>query len=507
MNAQQLKNAILQEAITGRLVPQDPNDEPASVLLDRIRKEKAKLVKEGKLKKKDLEEKPISKEEIPFEIPESWEWCRWGMLGDYKKGPFGSSLTKSMFVPKSEDAIKVYEQKNAIQKDYTLGEYYISKEKYETMKGFTVHSGDIIVSCAGTIGETYLLPSEAPIGIINQALMRAKLHLDSIIPYWLLHFQYILLIENRLKGSGSAIKNIPPFEVLKAMPVPLPPLAEQHRIVAKIEELLPKVEEYGKAQEALDKLNAELPERLKKSILQEAITGKLVPQDPNDEPASVLLDRIRKEKAKLVKEGKLKKKDLIETPISKDEIPFEIPESWEWVRIGEYASKITDFVASGSFASLRENVKYYPNKEYAILVRTKDFQTNFQTDLVYTDKHGYDFLSNSNLFGGELILPNIGASIGKVFIVPKLNYRMTLAPNSVMIRFYWEEQRDWIFTIFSSSFGKNLLHDISSSTAQGKFNKTDFKNIYIPLPPLAEQHRIVAKIEELLSKIDRLKTK
>ena len=222
-------------------------------MLDKIRKEKAKLVKEGKLKKKDLEEKPISKEEIPFEIPEGWEWCRWGMLGDYKKGPFGSSLTKSMFVPKSEDAIKVYEQKNAIQKDYTLGEYYISKEKYETMKGFTVHSGDIIVSCAGTIGETYLLPSEAPIGIINQALMRAKLHLDSIIPYWLLHFQYILLIENRLKGSGSAIKNIPPFEVLKAMPVPLPPLAEQHRIVAKIEELLPKVEEYGKAQEALDK--------------------------------------------------------------------------------------------------------------------------------------------------------------------------------------------------------------------------------------------------------------
>ena len=239
---ERMKKSILQEAIEGRLVPQDPNDEPASVLLDRIRKEKAQLVKAGKLKKKDLEEIPIAEDEIPFEIPESWEWVRWGMLGEYKKGPFGSSLTKSMFVPKTDDAVKVYEQKNAIQKDYSLGDYYISKEKYETMKGFTVNPGDIIVSCAGTIGETYLLPQDAPVGIINQALMRARLHFDSIIPYWLLNFRYILLIENKLKGSGSAIKNIPSFEVLKAMPVPLPPLAEQHRIVSKIEELFGNVD-------------------------------------------------------------------------------------------------------------------------------------------------------------------------------------------------------------------------------------------------------------------------
>ena len=243
-------------------------------------------------------------------------------------------------------------------------------------------------------------------------------------------------------------------------------------------------------------------QQLKTAILQEAIEGRLVPQDPNDEPASVLLDRIRKEKARLVKEGKLKKKDLEEIPITEDEKPFEIPESWEWVRLGEYTSKITDFVASGSFASLRENVKYYSNVEYAILVRTKDFQTEFQTDLVYTDKHGYEFLSNSNLFGGELILPNIGASIGKVFIVPTLNHRMTLAPNTIMVKFYKGEHRDWIFTLFNSGFGKKLLCDISSSTAQGKFNKTDLKKVAIPIPPLAEQQRIVAKIEELLPKVE-----
>jgi len=243
---ERLKKSILQEAITGRLVPQDPNDEPASVLLDKIRAEKKRLVKEGKLKKKDLEETPISEDEIPYKIPESWEWVRWGALGEYKKGPFGSSLTKSMFVPKSDKAIKVYEQKNAIQKDYSLGEYYISEQKYGEMKGFTIHPGDIIVSCAGTIGETYLLPKEAPLGIINQALMRAKIHLDSIIPYWLLYFRYILVIENKLKGPGSAIKNIPPFEVLKAMPVALPPLAEQKRIVAKIEEVFKEIDKLKK---------------------------------------------------------------------------------------------------------------------------------------------------------------------------------------------------------------------------------------------------------------------
>ena len=243
-------------------------------------------------------------------------------------------------------------------------------------------------------------------------------------------------------------------------------------------------------------------QQLKNAILQEAIEGRLVPQDPNDEPASVLLDLIRKEKAKLLKAGKLKKKDLEEIPIAEEEKPFVIPESWEWVRLGEYTSKITDFVASGSFASLRENVKYYSNVEYAILVRTKDFQSKFQTDLVYTDKHGYEFLSNSNLFGGELILPNIGASIGKVFIVPTLSHRMTLAPNTIMVKFYKGEHRDWIFTLFNSGFGKKLLCDISSSTAQGKFNKTDLKKVAIPIPPLAEQQRIVAKIEELLPKVE-----
>ena len=262
--------------------------------------------------------------------------------------------------------------------------------------------------------------------------------------------------------------------------------------------------------------------QLKNSILQWAIQGKLVPQDPNDEPASVLLDKIRQEKERLIKEKKIKRdknasiiyrgednsyyEKILATGEVKcidEEIPFEIPQGWEWCRLNEVATSVTDFVASGSFASLRENVKYYSTKEYALLVRTKDLSCNFSKDLVYTDKHGYDFLSNSNLFGGELILPNIGASIGKVFIVPNLNMPMTLAPNSVMIRLDDECTKSWLYNVFSSPFGYDTLWSISSSTAQGKFNKTDFRKVLVPIPPIEEQNRIVTKIKELSPYIEK----
>lgn len=492
MNAQQLKNAILQEAIEGRLVPQDPNDEPASVLLARIRKEKERLVREGKLKKKDLEVKPISEDEIPFEIPKGWIWVRWGELGEYKKGPFGSSLTKSMFIPQSDEAVKVYEQKNAIQKDYSLGDYYITKEKYETMTGFTVRPGDIIVSCAGTIGETYLLPPEAPIGIINQALMRAKLHLDSIIPYWLLHFQYVLLIENKLKGSGSAIKNIPPFEVLKAMPVPLPPLAEQHRIVAKIEELLPKVEEYGKAQDALIKLNTELPERLKKSILQEAIEGRLVPQDPNDEPASALLDKIRKEKEQLEKAGKLKKKDLVETPITEEEIPFEIPESWEWVRLGEIST--------------------YANTKKKINAAKADFSI-WGLDLEDIERGGkllyIKSVGERKAIGdktcfceGDILYSKLRPYLLKILIAPKDGI---CTPEIIPFTCYGSICKDYMVSLLKSAYVDDYINSVTFGVKMPRVSTETMVSLIVPLPPLAEQKRIVAKIEQLLGEIDKLK--
>ena len=254
--------------------------------------------------------------------------------------------------------------------------------------------------------------------------------------------------------------------------------------------------------------------QLRNSILQMAIQGKLVPQDPNDEPASELLKRIREEKERLIAEGKIKKeknpsrifRDADNThyeivgnnpPVSiEDEIPFEIPESWSWVRLGVYSEKITDQVASGSFASLRANVPSLKTPDYAIMVKTADFSNGFTRNLTYTTREGYEFLENSNLFGGELILSNIG-SIGKCFIVPKLDQKMTLAPNSVMIRLMEDNLRDYLYYFILSPQGFKSLTDITSGTAMKKFNKTDLKTVLIPVPPLSEQKRIVAKIEEL----------
>ena len=249
-----LKKSILQEAVQGKLVPQDPSDEPAEDLLERIRAEKQRLIKEGKIKKDKHEsvifrrdnshyEKRGSEEvciddEIPFEVPPSWALIRLDDIGIYRKGPFGSSLTKSMFVPKGADTVKVYEQKNAIQKDHTLGTYFITRQYYESkMRSFTVEPGDILVSCAGTIGETYVLPEQIGLGIINQALMRMTIFAPIDLDYFLLYFDYVLKQTAKESSKGSAIKNIPPFEIFKKLILPLPPLEEQKRIVEKVREL------------------------------------------------------------------------------------------------------------------------------------------------------------------------------------------------------------------------------------------------------------------------------
>ena len=292
MDTKKLRKKILDLAIHGKLVPQDPNDEPASVLLEHIRSEKERLIKEGKIKRSRKTTKTsddaCDKQEVPFEVPSGWVWTTLDDLAFYKKGPFGSCLTKSMFVPKSDNTYKVYEQKNAIQKNESLGSYYISQEKYNELNGFAVQPFDIIVSCAGTIGETYVLSETPEQGIINQALMLIRLHSRCVEDFYLIYFDYILKEEAYKESKGTAIKNIPPFDVLKNFFIPLPPLSEQQRIVEEIERWFKLIDiiEQGKAD-----LQTTI-KQAKNKILNLAIHGKLVPQDPNDEPASELLKRI-----------------------------------------------------------------------------------------------------------------------------------------------------------------------------------------------------------------------
>ena len=288
MNTKALRQKILDLAIHGKLVPQDPNDEPASVLLERIKAEKERLIKEGKIKRTKRSKAACDKPHYPYELPKGWAWCKLDDLAFYKKGPFGSSLTKAMFVSKGDDTYKVYEQKNAIQKDCTLGTYYISKEKYESLSGFAIQPFDIIVSCAGTIGETYVLPRNIQKGIINQALMLIRLYCRDIEQFYLLYFDFILKEEAKNSSKGTAIKNIPPFDVLKNFYIPIPPLKEQIRILDEINKWMSFVEliETGTAN------LQNVIKQTKSKILDLAIHGKLVPQDPTDEPASELLKRI-----------------------------------------------------------------------------------------------------------------------------------------------------------------------------------------------------------------------
>ena len=476
MNAQQLKNAILQEAIEGRLVPQDPNDEPASVLLARIRKEKERLVREGKLKKKDLEVKPISEDEIPFEIPESWEWVR----------------IKSIF--------SMQAGKNVTSAD-------INSEQNEVFK-YPCYGGNGLrgyVKGYNTEGVFPLVGRQGALcGNVNVARGQfwATEHAVvtdgyGITPYkWQYYFLIALNLNQYATATaqpGLAVSNV--VEV----PIPLPPLAEQHRIVAKIEELLPKVEEYGKAQDALNKLNAELPERLKKSILQEAIEGRLVPQDPNDEPASVLLAKIRNEKEQLVKAGKLKKKDLIETPISEEEIPFEIPDSWEWVRLKTFVQFING-----------DRGKNYPSKDKLIKNGEIPFISAINIEgnsispngLLYVSQKQYDALSQGKLNKNDVVLC-IRGSLGKAAIYPY--DKGAIASSLVILRNIGMTYNKYLINYLNTPLFFSQINSNDNGTAQPNLSADNVANFYIPLPPLAEQHRIVEKLEQVLGKIDKLK--
>ena len=432
-------------------------------------------------------------------------------LGFYRKGPFGSSLTKDMFVPYSKSVIKVYEQKNAIQKDYRLGHYYISDTKFNQMQSFVTNPGDIIVSCAGTIGETYQLPDDAPIGIINQALMRVCLYDKSISEYWQMSFDYILLVNSEMKGAGSAIKNIPPFDVLKSLLVPIPPIAEQNRILSQYRILQSKIRAFETLNSDLERLNYTIFEKLKKSVLQEAIQGKLIPQDPNDEPASKLLERIKEEKAKLFKEGKLKKKDLVDSVIFKgednkyyekvgsqvtcidDDIPFEIPSSWSWVRLGNY----TDVI--GGYAFQSQDLK---SENGCRVIRISDISEDGLVNTRIVRYSGNLELSQYRIYNSDILMAMTGGTVGKSLLLKSDNKEVLLLNQRVaIIRNTWFDV-NYIDTVIKSAYIKSII-DNSKNSTNDNISMADITGFLIPIPPLNEQYRIIDKLEFVIASIMR----
>ena len=453
-------------------------------------------------------------EEVPFEIPQGWEWCRLNDLALYRKGPFGSSLTKSMFVAKSNQSVKVYEQKNAIQKDFRLGDYYISKEKFEAMQSFIVKPNDIIVSCAGTIGETYLLPLDAPVGIINQALMRVTLFDLSMAEYWQMYFAYMLLNEAQMKGAGSAIKNIPPFEYLKAVLVPVPPLSEQTRLVERYNLLLSLIAKYDSEADKLNCLNLNIYDKLKKSVLQEAIQGKLVQQIAEEGTAQELLEQIKVEKQKLVKEGKLKKSALNDSVIFRgddnkywektedntvcidEEIPFDIPSNWTWVRLDDICS----FIHRG------KSPKYSLIEKYPVVAQKCNQWSGFfiekakfiEPQSISSYKEEY-ILQDEDLMWNSTGLGTLGRM---AIYYKKLNpYELAVADSHVtVIRPYKQYVvSEYLYYYFASNTVQSVIEDKSDgSTKQKELSTKTVKSYLVPLPPMEEQKRIVEKVEELM---------
>ena len=363
MNGKQLKNSILQWAIQGKLVPQDPNDEPASVLLERIRAEKAKLVKEKKIKKDKNEsiiyrgddnsyyEKFIATgevkcidDEIPFEIPQGWEWCRIGNIFNHTSGKQQSGSNKNGGTPQ-----KFITTSNLYWGYFILDNVKVMNFTEEEIKTCSATKGDLLVCEGGAgYGRSAIWNYDYDICLQNH-VHRLRPCINGICEY-VYYFIYLLKESNNLASVGTAMPGLSANR-LKGLLLPFPPLPEQKRIVAKLGELLPFVKKYSEIQDCLEKLNVSINDKIKKSILQEAIQGKLVPQIADEGTAQELLEQIRQEKQKLVKDGKLKKSALTDSTIFKgddnkyfekigktvkevtDEIPFEIPTTWQWVRI------------------------------------------------------------------------------------------------------------------------------------------------------------------------------
>lgn len=456
MDTKKLRQKILDLAIHGKLVPQDPNDEPASVLLERIKAEKERLMKEGKIKKSKKSTKASDTphyEQVPFEVPGSWVWCTLGDLAFYKKGPFGSSLTKAMFVPKSNDTYKVYEQKNAIQKDNTLGSYFITKEKYDSLIGFAIQPYDIIVSCAGTIGETYVLPQNSQEGIINQALMLIRLYSREIEQFYLLYFDFILKEEAYKESKGTAIKNIPPFDVLKGFHIPLPPISEQQRILKEIEHWFSLIDiiERGK-----DDLQTTI-KQAKSKILDLAIHGKLVPQDPNDEPASELLKRINPK---------------AEVTCDNGHYP-NLPNGWVVTPMQTLCS-LTDGERQSEIERVNLDVKYLRG-ERETKTLTAGRYTPANTLLILVDGEN----------SGEVFRTPIEGYQGSTFKLLSINDNMNT---------------DYVLQVIN--LHRKTLRENKVGSAIPHLNKKLFKAIEVPIPPYKEQQRIVNAINRAFQQLD-----
>ena len=531
MTAQQLKNSILQMAVQGKLVPQDPNDEPASVLLERIRAEKERLIKEKKIKReknpsvifKGADNTPYEKigdevrslaDEVPFDIPDSWEWVRIRSLGEIVRG---SGIKRNETVQQGLPCVRYGELYTTYQTLFTSAVSFIAPDLYEKCKHFSY--GDVLMTLTGEnkpdIAKAVAYLGTEPIAASGDLAFWTQHGMNPLFLSYIMASPYIIARKVAL-ATGDIIVHIS-GDKLGTILLPVPPLAEQERIVACIQEAELVIENYAIKATALQKLQDSFPEALKKSILQEAVQGKLVPQDPSDEPAEALLERIRAEKQRLIKEGKIKKDkhesvifrrdnshyeklDGVERCID-DELPFEIPESWAWTYLGNisFVTKLAGFEYTKYIAPALTNhgIPLFKGKN----IQNGKLIEHFEWFIPETVS---DELWRSQLSKRCLLTPYVG-SIGNVAVFPG-TYKAHLGSNVGKIEPYSGNGVliEYILFYLRSTTGYEQLTKYKKATAQESISIDAIRNVLMPIPPLNEQERIVSAIDTALSIVQKL---
>ena len=500
MDTKALRQKILDLAIRGKLVPQDPNDEPASVLLERIRTEKQQMVKDGKLKAKDIKNDSVIfvgednlhyekmpdgtvkciEDEIPFELPDGWEWARLGVAFSHNTG---KALNKS----KTEGTMLTY---------ITTSNLYWNRFELEQLKSMpftdsevekcTVRKGDLLVCEGGDIGRAAIWNYDNEIRIQNH-IHRLRAYIELNIEFFY-HVFYLYKLTDMISGKGIGIQGLSSNQ-LHSIPMPLPPIQEQHRIVAKLNELISFIEAIES-----DKADLQTTIQLTKSkILDLAIRGKLVPQNPDDEPASILLDRIRAEKEELIKQGKIKRNKK-ESVIYKgddnsyyevigkdaenidDDIPYDIPDGWAWCRIKD--------ICQMNAGKSKHKDQIFP----------EPFNNCFPC---YGGNGHRGYVDTYNYEGKYSIVGRQGALCGNVNTAEGKFYA---TEHAVVVTLFDKVNFEWSFFTL-----KTLnLNQYATGAAQPGLSVANIQNVFIPVPPLSEQKRIADKVSRLFSLLDSI---
>lgn len=531
---QKLRELILELAVRGKLVPQDPSDEPASELLKRIAEEKARLVAEGKIRKqKPLAE--IGEEDKPFELPEGWEWVRLGEIAEVIRGvTYGKSDSSETLLLDYAPLLRANNINRVLnfEKLVFVPKNLIAEQQY-------VRCGDVVIAMSSGSADLVGKAAQAEAdyeGAFGAFCGVVRARNFELFPFFGFFFQTPLYRRRAAgHGKGIGINNLQK-SVLETLEIPLPPLAEQHRIVAKVDELMALCDRLEARQADAESAHARLVQALldsltqasdaddfaaswqrlaehfhslftsessidalKQTLLQLAVMGKLVPQDPSDEPARELLKRIAEEKARLVAEGKLKKqKPLAE--IDEKEKSFSLPLGWEWVCLGRLCD-----VKGGK--RLPAGAAFSPTETPYIYIQVTNMKGGSIVDknLKYIDSATRSAIQQYTISRDDLYI-TIAGTIADVGIVPDRFDGMNLTENAAKLVFQIIDRR-WLQLALSSNFSRNQFLDKTNQLAQPKLALHRIADSIVALPPLTEQHRIVAKVDQLMSLCDQLKAR